>query len=124
MFELIVTNEINFFLCLEGRKKGKDVKSVTKKKRAASSEDDEVRGNAGNNSQKASKKQKVNQEKDGRKGQKVIIFHQIHFSRCVTLAFIYFFLLYLSSLRYFIPICCCYFVVKIFILLGHLLDML
>jgi len=42
----------------KGRKKGKDVKSVTKKKRAASSEDDEQRGNAGNNSQKASKKQK------------------------------------------------------------------
>lgn len=59
----------------EGRKKGKDVKTVTKKKRAASSEDDEQRGNAGNTSQKASKKQKVNQEKDGRKGQKVIIFH-------------------------------------------------
>ncbi|KAG4072712.1 hypothetical protein HA402_001824 [Bradysia odoriphaga] len=54
----------------KGRKKGKDVKTVTKKKRAASSEDDEQRGNAGNTSQKASKKQKVNQEKDGRKGQK------------------------------------------------------
>lgn len=72
---------MTFFICLlrlilEGRKKGKDVKTVTKKKRAASSEDDEPRGNTGNTSQKASKKQKVNQEKDGRKGQKVIIFHQ------------------------------------------------
>ncbi|KAJ6645808.1 Inhibitor of growth protein 4 [Pseudolycoriella hygida] len=53
----------------KGRKKGKDVKTVTKKKRAASSEDDEQRGNTGT-SQKTNKKQKVNQEKEGRKGQK------------------------------------------------------
>ncbi|KAJ6645809.1 Inhibitor of growth protein 4 [Pseudolycoriella hygida] len=50
----------------KGRKKGKDVKTVTKKKRASSSEDDEQRGNTGT-SQKTKQKQKVNQEKEGQK---------------------------------------------------------
>lgn len=80
---------ISCFNILEGRKKGKDIKTVTKKKRAASGDDDdEQRGNVGNNSQKASKKQKVNQEKEGRKGQKVIIFHQFTLSLC---DYVYFF---------------------------------
>lgn len=72
---------IGCFYCLkmhcffaEGRKKGKDTKALGKKKRNASSEDESRGGSAiGTVQQKVNKKQKVNQEKEGRKGQKVII---------------------------------------------------
>lgn len=65
------------YIFSEGRKKGKDTKALGKKKRNPSSED-ESRGSGGGATQKSNKKQKVNQEKEGRKGQKVIIhFHFI-----------------------------------------------
>lgn len=65
----------------EGRKKGKDTKALSKKKRNASSED-EARGSStvGTVQQKSTKKQKVNQEKEGRKGQKVCIILTIIYS--------------------------------------------
>lgn len=72
----------------EGRKKGKDTKAAAKKKRAASSENEShltgapTNTGGGNQTNKA-KKQKVNQEKEARKGQKVnfisLIFIASHF---------------------------------------------
>lgn len=106
LFKVSFDLHFNLFI-LEGRKKGKDVKTVTKKKRAASSEDDEQRGNAGNTSQKASKKQKVNQEKEGRKGQKVNHLSSTSFVHVVRLCLFYYFLLFLSLvavLRFFCSI--------------------
>jgi len=64
----------------EGRKKGKDVKTLGKKKRVNSSEDEMKISGTGGKSGTKNKKQKVNLEKEGRKGQKVIshfIFHSL-----------------------------------------------
>lgn len=64
-------------MIIEGRKKGKDTKATAKKKRALSSENESHGNNvvpstgASNQTSKA-KKLKVNQEKETRKGQKVI----------------------------------------------------
>lgn len=70
-------------MCLvaEGRKKSKDTKALGKKKRSASSEDDSRSVVAGSGQSAKNKKQKVNQEKESRKGQKVISFpfNKLHF---------------------------------------------
>lgn len=60
---------------VEGRKKVKDVKVAGKKKRSLSDEDEKADEKVTSTAtqSKSSKKQKVNQEKDGRKTQKVII---------------------------------------------------
>uniref|UniRef100_A0A8D8PEF8 Inhibitor of growth protein 5 n=1 Tax=Culex pipiens TaxID=7175 RepID=A0A8D8PEF8_CULPI len=85
-----------------GRKKVKDTKNSAKKKRAHSSEDEgraagasgasgaASGGASANGKGKNNKKQKVNQEKEGRKGQKVgssfhLIVHQFYFTFCITL---------------------------------------
>lgn len=64
----------------EGRKKIKDLKVTGKKKRSLSDEDEKVdeKVSSAAAQNKSSKKQKVNQEKDGRKAQKVIITITIH----------------------------------------------
>lgn len=55
-----------------GRKKAKDTKLVAKRKRGAASSEDESRSDAGAvKLPKANKKQKVIQEKESRKSQKV-----------------------------------------------------
>lgn len=63
----------------EGRKKTKDAKVSGKKKRSLSDEEEKSEEkNISATHQKSNKKQKVNQEKEGRKTQKVIIaLHQI-----------------------------------------------
>lgn len=60
-----------------GRKKAKDTKVTAKKKRAlerAASSEDEARAESTAKTPKSTKKQKVNQEKETRKGQKVWSF--------------------------------------------------
>lgn len=73
-------NNLHF---LEGRKKIKDAKVSGKKtgKRSLSDEDEKVTGeksSTGTQNKSSSKKNKVNQEKEGRKNQKVISFSFIH----------------------------------------------
>ncbi len=65
----------------EGRKKTKDAKGSGKnKKRSLSTEDDREKSNtSGGQGKSGTKKQKVTQEKETRKNQKVIIFHLIKF---------------------------------------------
>lgn len=63
-----------------GRKKAKDTKVTAKKKRAlerAASSEDEVRAESTAKTPKSTKKQKVNQEKETRKGQKVRSFSSL-----------------------------------------------
>lgn len=68
---------------LGGRKRGKDTKVPAKKKKSATgaaSSEDEARPDTGAKAPKATKKQKVNQEKETRKTQKVISFSHTHLS--------------------------------------------
>lgn len=74
----------------EGRKKVKDPKVTGKKKRSLSDEEDKPEEKVAA-TQKSSKKQKVNQEKEGRKAQKVII----------AIVNIHFILFYLTTFRNF-----------------------
>lgn len=112
---VVVETFILFLLFFaEGRKKVKDSKSTVKKKRTHSSEDEaKPAGNGGvansgtssgaansNGKGKNTKKQKVNQEKEGRKGQNKVksFFHPASYAKDHTFFYfvcviIYFFLL-------------------------------
>lgn len=66
-----------------GRKKAKDTKITAKKKRAlerAASSEDEARAESTAKTPKSTKKQKVNQEKETRKGQKVRSFSSLTYT--------------------------------------------
>lgn len=78
-----------YFTLAEGRKKGKDTKALGKKKRSLSSEDEGKESSGGGTAQKNNKKQKVNQGKESRKGQKVNTIISFHLTNAPPL-FLYF----------------------------------
>lgn len=66
-----LTAFLNHLVFLGGRKKAKDTKTTAKKRKLVSSEDEARGGNVSSTGKKG--RNKVNQEKESRKGQKVII---------------------------------------------------